>query len=122
MCIGQWVFPEPSPTVVLEPRYTFLAEYLHDFSMGHDRQFVALPAAVGFLVLLKCCRPPAELTVVGMWAGLVDPVGGEHSNQRRRSISWQDFVRREGAVVDSFRQFPLKFLARLFSQGIRAHT
>jgi hypothetical protein len=87
ICIGQWVFPVPSPSVVLEPRYTFLAEYLHDFSMGHDRQFVALPAAVGFLVLLKYCRPPAELTVVGIWAGFVDPVGGEQSSQRRRSIS-----------------------------------
>jgi hypothetical protein len=94
---------------------------LHDFSMGHDRQFVALPAAVGFLVLLKYCRPPAELTVVGMWAGFVDPVGGEQSNQRRRSISWQDFVRRDGAVVDSFRQFPLRFLACLYAKGGSDH-
>jgi hypothetical protein len=36
--------------------------------------------------------------------------GGEQSIQRRRSISWQDLVRREGAVVDSLRQLPLVLL------------
>jgi hypothetical protein len=71
----------------LSPRYTFLAEYLQDASIGQERQFVAFPAAVGFLVLLKYCRDPTDVTVVGMWAGVVDPGGGEQSNQRRRSIS-----------------------------------
>jgi hypothetical protein len=34
--------------------------------------------------------------------------GGEESNHSRRSMSWHDLVRREGAVVDSLRQFPLE--------------
>jgi len=48
------------------------------------------------------------VTVVGIWAGLVEPGGGEHRSQRRTSMSWQDFVKREGAVVDSRRQLPLQ--------------
>jgi hypothetical protein len=33
--------------------------------------------------------------------------GGEQSIHMRKSMSWQDFVRRDGAVFDSFLQFPL---------------
>jgi hypothetical protein len=55
--------------------------------MGQERQLVALPAAVGFRVLLKYWSDPTEVTVVGIWAGLVEPGGGEHSSQRRTSIS-----------------------------------
>jgi len=47
------------------------------------------------------------VTVVGIWAGLVEPGGGEQSSQRSTSISWHDFVRRDGAVVDSRLQLPL---------------
>lgn len=32
---------------------------------------------------------------------------GEQRSQRRRSISWQHFVRRDGAEVDVLRQLPL---------------
>ena len=42
-----------------------------------------------------------------MCAGPSDVGDGEQSSQRSKSISWQDFVRRDGAVVDSLRQFPL---------------
>lgn len=78
--------------------------------MGQARQLVAFPAAVGLRDLLKYWSEPVEVTVVGMCAGLVELGGGEHRSQRRRSMSWQDLVRREGAVVDSFRQFPLEEL------------
>ena len=44
----------------------FLAEYLQEVSMGQERQLVALPAAVGFRVLLKYWSDPTEVTVVGM--------------------------------------------------------
>jgi hypothetical protein len=59
-------------------------------------------------VLLKYCTDPDEVTVVGTWAGSVELGGGEQRSQRRKSISWQDLVSSEGAVVDSLRQFPLK--------------
>lgn len=36
---------------------------------------------------------------------------GEQRSQRMKSISWQDFVSREGAVVDSLRQFPLQIVS-----------
>lgn len=75
--------------------------------MGQERQFVAVPAAVGLRVLLKNWRAPDEVTVVGMCAVWVEFGGGEQRSQRRRSTSWQDLVRREGAVVDSFLQLPL---------------
>lgn len=121
MLTGQNVFPLLSPLCSL-PRYTFFAEYLHVFSAGHDKQFVALPAALGFRVLLKYCRPPNELTVVGICAGLADPGGGEQRSQRRRSMSWQDFVRREGAVVDSLRQFPLALIRLDWLKAAGRHT
>lgn len=102
----QWVFPDPSP-FNSEPKYTFLAEYLQDSSIGQDRQFVASPAAVGLRVLLNSWREPAELTVVGICAGWMDPGGGEHKSHNNTSMSWHDLVSSVGAVVDSFRQFPL---------------
>jgi len=71
---------------------------------------VAVPAAVGLRVLLKYWRAPDEVTVFGICAGWAELGGGEQRSQRRRSISWQDLVRREGAVVDSLRQFPLGLL------------
>lgn len=78
--------------------------------MGQDKQLVALPAAVGFRFLLKYRTDPEEDTEVGICGGSLDPAGGEQRSQRRRSISWQDLVSSEGAVVDSLRQFPLKSL------------
>ena len=48
-----------------------------------------------------------EVIVVGMCAGFEDLGGGEQRSQSSKSISWQDLVRRDGAVVDSLRQFPL---------------
>src|SRR6187402_2859556 len=93
---GQCVFPELRP-FCWSPKCIFFAEYLQEFSMGHDRKYVASPAAVGFRVLLKYCRAPVELICLGMCAGLVEPVAGEHSSQRSRSMSWQYFVRRQGA-------------------------
>ena len=89
------------------PRYILFAEYLQDCSIGQDKQLVAFSAAVGFRDLLNCCKAPVDETVVGICAGLSEPVGGEQRSQRRTSISWHDFVRSEGAVVDSLRQFPL---------------
>jgi hypothetical protein len=75
--------------------------------MGQERQLVASPAAVGLRVLLKYNKDPDEATVVGTWGGSLEPGAGEQRSHRSRSISWQDLVRREGAVVDSLRQFPL---------------
>lgn len=75
--------------------------------MGHERQFVADPAAVGLRVRLKYWRAPEELIVFGICGGSRVFGGGEQRSQRSRSMSWHDFVKREGAVVDSFRQFPL---------------
>lgn len=48
----------------------------------------------------------------GRWGGCGIPVvgeegGGEQRSQRRRSMSWQDLVSREGAEVRSRRQLPL---------------
>lgn len=84
--------------------------------MGQERQFVAVPAAVGLRILVKYWRAPDEETVVGMCAGWVESGGGEQRSQRRRSMSWQDLVRREGAVVDSFRQLPLRLLDLYFGK------
>jgi hypothetical protein len=41
----------------------------------------------------------------GVVAGALE--AGVQRSQRRKSMSWQDFVRRDGAVVDSLRQLPL---------------
>jgi hypothetical protein len=77
-------------------------------SWGHDRQFVALPASFGFLARRKNFLEPVEVMWDGRWGGLsADLKGCVHSIHMRKSISWQDFVRSEGAVVDSLRQFPL---------------
>lgn len=80
------MFPEPSP-FKSSPKYIFLAEYLQLDSIGHEKQLVALPAAVGLRVLLKYWRAAEEETVVGMWAGWVEFGGGEERIQRRRSMS-----------------------------------
>ena len=55
--------------------------------MGQERQFVAVPAAVGLRDLLKYWREPVEVIEVGMWAGLEEPGGGEQRSQRRTSMS-----------------------------------
>ena len=78
--------------------------------MGQERQFVAPSAAVGFLEGLKKMREPEEVIVEGRCAREVELGAGEQRSQRRKSMSWQDLVRREGAVVDSLRQFPLGVL------------
>ena len=106
---GQSVLPDPKPFKSL-PKYIFFAENLQLVSAGQERQFVALPAAVGLRVLLKYWRAPEEETVVGMWAGCEDFGGGEQSIHKRRSMSWHDLVRRDGADVDSLRQLPLDLL------------
>lgn len=36
---------------------------------------------------------------------------GEHKSQRRTSMSWQDFVRRDGAEKDELRQLPLVLIS-----------
>ena len=53
-------------------------------------------------------REPVDVIVEGRCGGVVegDEGGGVQRSQRRKSMSWQDFVRREGAVVDSLRQLP----------------
>lgn len=48
----------------------------------------------------------------GVEAGALE--AGVQRSQRRKSMSWQDFVRREGAVVDSLRQLPLNVLVQMF--------
>ena len=88
-----------------------MAEYLQELSMGQLKQFVELPAAVGLRALLNNCSEPEEVTELGMWAGVETLGAGEHRSHKRRSISWQDLVRSDGAVVDSFRQLPLNLLA-----------
>jgi hypothetical protein len=46
----------------------------------------------------------------GRWGGnWEEEEEGEQSIHMRKSMSWQDFVRREGADVDSLRQLPLLF-------------
>ena len=42
--------------------------------------------------------------------------GGEQRIHRRKSMSWQDLVSSEGAVVDSLRQLPLSPLDSSFSK------
>lgn len=51
---------------VREGSILFFALYGHSFSMGHSRHRDALPAAIGFLSFLKCCRDPNEETLVGV--------------------------------------------------------
>lgn len=107
MSTGQLVLGSWSP-LCFGDMYMSLAEYLHSGSMGQERQFVAVPAATGLRVRVNCCTEPEDVIVSGRWGGAVgSDGGGEQRSQRRRSISWQDFVRRDGAVVDSLRQFPL---------------
>jgi len=84
-----------------------LAENWQLGSAGHERQFTAFPASAGFLEGLKWTKEPEEVTVKGKCGGSLGSAG-EQSNQRRRSISWQDFVRRDGALVDELRQLPLR--------------
>jgi hypothetical protein len=73
---------------------------------------VASPARVGLRDLLKYWRAPVEVIKLGRCGGSVEDGEGEHISQRRRSISWHDLVRREGAEVDSLRQFPLGLSAQ----------
>lgn len=52
---------------------------------------------------------PMELTDEGTCASCDAgvEVGGQHSSHRIKSMSWHDFVRREGAVLEELRQLPL---------------
>jgi hypothetical protein len=85
-----------------------LAEYIHFDSMGQEGQFVASPAARGFLARRNWERVPELVIVEGACGGAVSlAFVGEQRSQRRTSMSWQDFVRREGAEVSSLLQFPL---------------
>lgn len=79
-------------------------------SAGQEKQFVAAPAFAGFREGLKWTSEPEDETVVGRWA--VEVAEGEQRSQRRRSISWQHFVKREGADVEDLRQFPLKYRSK----------
>ena len=84
---------------------------MHSGSAGHERQLIAKPAKAGFRDGLKYCKAPVEITREGRCGGFWKLKGCEHSNHRIRSMSWRDFVRSEGAVVDSFRQLPLRHIS-----------
>ena len=75
---------------------------------------MASPAAGGLWSLSKYCKEPEEIMLVGIWAGPLEFGGGEQRSQRRKSISWQDLVSKEGAVVDCLRQLPLELSVVLF--------
>jgi hypothetical protein len=70
---------------------------------------VAAPACGGLRALRKKDREPVEDMVEGRCGGVVAGAleAGVQRSQRRKSMSWQDFVRRDGAVMDSLRQLPL---------------
>ena len=74
--------------------------------MGHVVQLVASPAAFGFRDRVNCLSDPTEEIVDGRWAVRSLATSGEQSIHRIKSMSWQLFVSRLGAEVDSFRQFP----------------
>jgi hypothetical protein len=58
--------------------------------------------------LRKNFLDPVDVRKEGKWGSVEVEVGdGEQSIHIRKSMSWQDLVRREGAVVDSLRQLPL---------------
>jgi hypothetical protein len=95
------------PLLNLFSMYIFLAENWQSLSAGQEKQLVAVPARGGFRERLKWVRDPDELTVEGKCGGSSDFGEGEQRNHRMRSMSWQDLVMREGALVDSFRQLPL---------------
>lgn len=83
--------------------------------MGQERQFVASPAAMGLRALRNWERKPDEEIVDGRWGGDVSSAFvGEQRSQKRISISWQDLVRRLGAVVSSLLQFPLPSISFLY--------
>jgi hypothetical protein len=89
-----------------------LAEKWQSFSAGQERQFVALPAAGGFRARLKCDTLPKEAMLDGV-CGF--PVGeGAQSSHMRKSMSWQDFVRRVGPDVCALRQLPLPSVSLSF--------
>lgn len=73
----------------------------------HERQFVAEPASCGLRLLRKYLRDPVDVMWEGRCGEDAEDGGGEQNIHMRKSMSWQDFVRREGADVDSLRQFPL---------------
>ena len=95
------------PDVRCLSTYMLLALKSQSGSYGQLRQFVASPAASGFLSFLKNFLDPVEVRKDGRCGSAFVLGGGEHSIHRMKSISWQDFVNSDGAVVDSFRQFPL---------------
>jgi hypothetical protein len=64
-----------------------MAELLHDDSIGHARQFVASPAAIGFLARLKLRSEPLEVILLGKCGGSLAPELGEQRSQRRKSMS-----------------------------------
>ena len=81
---------------------------MHVSSIGHERQLVASLAFGGFRDFLKKERRPVDETKLGRCGGSLDDVEVEQSSQRTRSMSWHDFVSKDGAVVDSFRHLPLR--------------
>lgn len=59
----------------------------------------------GFWLGLKCTSEPEDDIELGR-CGRVS-VDGEQRSHKRRSMSWQHFVRSEGADVEVLRQLPL---------------
>lgn len=74
---------------------------------------MAVPAALGLRLLVKYWREPEDDTLEGRCGGLVEFGGGEQRSQRRKSISWHDFVRRDGAALVVLRQFPLYIISNI---------
>jgi hypothetical protein len=76
--------------------------------MGQEIQFVAEPASLGFLDFRKCIRLPEDVINDGSCGFAVRFFeDGEHSIHMIKSMSWQHFVKRIGAVVSCRLQFPL---------------
>ena len=68
---------------------------------------MALPAASGFLDFLNKFKDPKLDIYEGRCGKFKLDLHGEHNSQSIKSISWHDFVNKDGAVVDSLRQLPL---------------
>lgn len=77
--------------------------------MGHERQFVAVPAAESLCVCRYRFKRPKDEILEGRcgWSTVDDGYVGEQSSHRRKSMSCEDLVRSEGALTDSLRQLPL---------------
>ena len=71
--------------------YIFLAEYIHSGSAGHERQFVAEPAAFGLRSRRKLVRLPVELIDLGRCVPTSFPLVDEQSSHIIKSMSAMKF-------------------------------